>query len=106
MLVPRVSWVPKAGFHGTHRTHMKESNSTNNENIAIYFLHEPKLIFSLGGSMGVPLGFLGVPGVPRLENFAILNFTVSLGSDLTAKLKKWLYCVFAQIDSSFLNFFF
>ena len=29
--------------------------------------------------MGVPLGFLGVPGVPRLENFAILNFTVSLG---------------------------
>ena len=70
---------------------MKETNSTNSENIAIYFLHEPKLIFSLGGSMGVPLGFHGVPGVPRLENFAILNFTVSLGSELTAKLKKWLY---------------
>ena len=41
--------------------------------------------------LGVPRGSLRVPGVPRLENFAILNFTVSLGSELTAKLKKWLY---------------
>ena len=41
--------------------------------------------------LGVPRGSLRVPGVPRLENFAILNFTVSLGSKLTAKLKKWLY---------------
>ena len=41
--------------------------------------------------LGVPRGFLRVPGVPRLENFAVLNFTVSLGSELTAKLKKWLY---------------
>ena len=40
--------------------------------------------------LGVPRGSLRVPGVPRLENFAILNFTVSLGSELTAKLKKWL----------------
>ena len=38
-----------------------------------------------------PLGVPGVPGVPKHENFAILNFTVSLGSKLTAKLKKWLY---------------
>ena len=41
--------------------------------------------------LGVPRGSLRVLGVPRLENFAVLNFTVSLGSELTAKLKKWLY---------------
>ena len=49
-----------------------------------------------------PLGVPGVPGVPKHENFAILNFTVSLGSELTAKLKKWLYCRYPKaIEISF-----
>ena len=90
-----LGWVPRNGsfgskiwFLGFQRTHMKKGYSRQREK-AISFLHEPSFNWLLQGAPG---GSWGFQGVPRLENFAILNFTVSLGSELTAKLKKWLYC--------------
>ena len=84
------------GTHRTHRTHgTNETNGTQKRKEIVAKVKKMRILsfmhLFIYWVLGVPRGSLRVPGVPRLENFAILNFTVSLGSELTAKLKKWLY---------------
>ena len=84
------------GTNGTHRTHgTNETNGTQKRKEIVAKVKKMRILsfmhLFIYWVMGVPRGSLRVPGVPGLENFAVLNFTVSLGSKLTAKLKKWLY---------------